>query len=50
MNYSIANDICQIVFVQFILLIFIFLFFLFVFYSVFFKLLLILCVFSPSLL
>ena len=26
MNYSIANDICQIVFVQFILLIFIFLF------------------------
>ena len=41
MNYSIANDICQIVFVQFILL---------VFYSVFFKLLLILCVFSPSLL
>lgn len=31
MNYSIANDICQIVFVQFILLIFIFLFLFYLF-------------------
>ena len=40
MNYSIANDICQIVFVQFILLIFIFCFCFICFLHVFFKVLL----------
>ena len=50
MNYSIANDIsnsfCAIYFINLYFSVFV----LFVFYSVFFKLLLILCVFSPSLL
>ena len=36
MNYSIANDICQIVFVQFILLIFIFLFLFYLIFTVYF--------------
>lgn len=36
MNYSIANDICQIVFVQFILIIFIFLFLFYLFFTVYF--------------
>lgn len=36
MNYSIANDIYQIVFVQFILLIFIFLFLFYLFFTVYF--------------
>ena len=36
MNYSIDNDLCQIVIVQFILLIFIFLFLFYLFFTVYF--------------